>query len=248
MFHLSVGGAPESQNRVFPPKKTGGVFMKRAFYLILTAILVLLLLPAGASGEEGGGSSQRDILVYANIAGGSGSQTQDPGTPSGSGSGGPSKTDPPNTENPPSDGDPSRNGDPVYSVELTWGSMIFEYNRGSAEPWSVSKGPYGNGLAPNEIKVENCSTAAVRYRTSFVPAKAEYALIGTLTAKNSNGEPVPCQDYYAYLENPNLGDSSKKRFINHVFLSISGTLPSDLPTGVVEVGKVTVEIVPDAGL
>ena len=222
--------------------------MKRAFCLVLTAILILLLLPAGASGEEAGSSSQRDILVYARISGEAGGKTQDSETPQGSGSGGQSGSDPSKSQDPPSDGGQTQTGDPVYSVELTWGNMTFDYDRGSAEPWSVPEGTDENGLAANEIKVENLSTAAVRYRTSFVPAKAEYTLNGILTAKNSNDEPVPCQYEYAYLENPNVGDRSKKRFINHVFLSISGTLPSDLPTGVVQVGRVTVEIVPDAGL
>lgn len=219
--------------------------MKRMFCIVLTAILLLLLLPAAAAGEEAEGTGKRDILVYARISEDSKGGTDDP-----------AKTDPggktdPDPSKPPTDpgkgGGSSSETDPVYSVELTWGNMTFDYARNSSEPWSIPEGKDENGLAANEIQVKNCSNAAVRYRTSFAPADAKYPLTGVLTAKKWNDEAAPCQYDYAYLPTPDEGDNKLyKRHIDHVFLSVSGTLPSSLPAGVVQVGKVTVEIVPDA--
>ena len=236
--------------------KTGGVFVKRVLGIMLAAIsLLLLLLPARASGEEA--VSSRDILVYAKVKDGMNVSTGD-GT--GTGQGGQSgsnpanpKTDPSNPETDPSNPktDPGKNvgssdsGDTLYSVELTWGSMTFDYTRNSAEPWSVPEGTDENGLAANEIQVKNLSGGAILYRTSFAPSNAQYPLSGILTARKFNDEAVPCQNDYVYLANPDEGDNKLyKRHIDHVFLSISGTLPSSLSSGTHQVGKVTVEIMP----
>ncbi len=219
--------------------------MKRALCIVLTAILLLLLLPAAASGEESDGSSKRDILVYARISDGSKDSTDDQTKTDPGGKSDPGSSKEPS--NPAKGGGSSSGTDPVYSVELTWGNMTFDYARNSAEPWSIPEGKDENGLAANEIQVKNISNAAIRYRTSFAPADAKYPLTGVLTAKKWNDEAVPCQYDYAYLPTPDEGDNKLyKRHIDHVFLSVSGTLPSSLSPGVVQVGKVTVEIVPDA--
>ena len=219
--------------------------MKRVLCIALTAILLLLLLPAQASGEEIGASSKRDILVYARISEDTPGSVKSPQTSSGTDSD--SKSGTGTKSDPEVGGGQATTGDPVYSVELTWGNMTFDYARNSAEPWSVPDGKDENGLAANEIQVKNISSAAIRYRTSFAPADAKYPLTGVLTAKKWNDEAVPCQYYYAYLPTPDEGDNKLyKRHIDHVFLSVSGTLPSSLSPGVVQVGKVTVEIVPDA--
>ena len=219
--------------------------MKRALCIIMTAILLLLLLPAGAAGEETDGSSKRDILVYARISDDTTSGTKSTQTSSGTDSG--SKSDSGTTTGSDSGGSKTQTDDTVYSVELTWGNMTFDYARNSTEPWSIPEGKDENGLAANEIQVKNCSNAAVLYRTSFTPADAKYPLTGVLTAKKWNDEAVSCQYDYAYLPTPDEGDNKLyKRHIDHVFLSVSGTLPSSLSPGVVQVGKVTVEIVPEA--
>ena len=213
--------------------------MKRALCIILAAVFALLLLPARAADEaETGASGKRDILVYANIL----DESKD-------GSGSQSGSDPENPpSDPPSGSDPSKDEDPLYSVELTWGNMTFDYDRNSADHWSVPKGTDENGLAVNEIRLENLSGAPILYRTSFTPADAQYSLTGTLTAETSGGEPKSCQYDDAYLPSPDEGENRvKKRHIDYVFLKISGTLPSDLSPGVVQVGKVTVEIKPYAG-
>ena len=219
--------------------------MKRVLCILLTAILLLLLLPAMASGEDG--SSKRDILVYARITDdskvGTTSPQTDPGTKNDPGT----QTAPGANSDPGSGGDQAKTSDPVYSVELTWGNMTFDYARSSSEPWSIPEGKDENGLAANEIQVKNCSNAAVLYRTTFAPANAKYPLTGVLTAKKWNDEAVPCQYEYVYLPNPDEGDNKTfKRHIDHVFLSVSGTLPSNLSPGVVQVGKVTVEIIPES--
>lgn len=220
--------------------------MKRALCIILTAILLLLLLPAAASGEETTGSGKRDILVYARISDDSKGDSKDPQTDPGTKTDPGSQTDPGTKTDPDSGGDQTKTGDPVYSVELTWGNMTFDYARNSAEPWSIPEEKDENGLAANEIQVKNCSNAAVLYRASFAPADAKYPLTGVLTAKKWNDEAVPCQYDYIYLANPDEGDNKLyKRHIDHVFLSVSGTLPSSLSPGVVQVGKVTVEIIPE---
>lgn len=221
--------------------------MKRALCIVLTAILLLLLLPAMASGEETSGSSKRDILVYARITddskGGTKSPQTEPGTKTDPGA----QTDPGTKTDSGSSGGQSKTEDPVYTVELKWGNMTFDYARNSAEPWSIPEGKDENGLAVNEIQVKNCSNAAVLYRTTFSPADAKYPLTGVLTAKKWNDEAAPCQYEYAYLPNPDEGDNKIfKRHIDHVFLSVSGTLPSSLSPGVVQVGKVTVEIIPES--
>ena len=220
--------------------------MKRALCIILTAILLLLLLPAMASGEEASGSSKRDILVYARITDDSKGGTTSPQTDPGSKTDPGTQTDPGTKTDPGSGEGQSKTEDPVYSVELTWGNMTFDYARNSSEPWSIPEGKDENGLAANEIQVKNCSNAAVLYRTTFAPADAKYPLTGVLTANKWNDEAVPCQYEYAYLPNPDEGDNKLfKRHIDHVFLSVSGTLPSSLSPGVVQVGKVTVEIIPE---
>ena len=218
--------------------------MKRVLCIALTAILLLLLLPAQASGEEIGASSKRDILVYARISEDTPGSVKSPQTSSGTDSD--SKSGTGTKSDPEVGGGQATTGDPVYSVELTWGNMTFDYARSSSEPWSIPEGKDENGLAANEIQVKNCSNAAVLYRTTFAPANAKYPLTGVLTAKKWNDEAVPCQYEYVYLPNPDEGDNKTfKRHIDHVFLSVSGTLPSNLSPGVVQVGKVTVEIIPE---
>ncbi len=246
MFQLMVGDAHGNhwgQRRVFPPGKTGGMTMKRTLCIVLTAILLLLLLPARASGEESSTVARQDIEVYARVTGEASGDPQQQ-TPSGS----QTETDPSTTQtDPTTGGETPQTADPVYSVELIWGNMTFDYARNSAEPWSIPEGKDGNGLAANEIRITNQSTAAIRYRASFAPAKAEYPLTGSLIARKWNQEAEPCQYTYTALPAPGVGDNLvKQRHIDHVFLTVSGTLPSSLSPGVVQVGKVTVEIVPDA--
>ncbi|MBR5792758.1 MAG: hypothetical protein IKY34_06595 [Ruminiclostridium sp.] len=73
---------------------------------------------------------------------------------------------------------------PVYSVDITWGSMVFVYAKKSAGLWDPETHTYSNavtegwqypvdstsGLAANEIKITNHSNAEIGYTVTFAPS------------------------------------------------------------------------------
>lgn len=149
--------------------------------------------------------------------------------------------------------------EPLYSLDLSWGSMVFDYQITTHKSWDSSnmmfKETYtgkwltpndsnaaAEDLANNQIRLINRSSEKMGYTMSFTPSDSFRDVSGTLSLWVSNKlKPIGAQTVTINSpSNPDVLDAGNH--IQTVDLTVSGTLPDTTPAGQIEVGTVTVRV------
>lgn len=132
---------------------------------------------------------------------------------------------------------------PVYSVDITWGSMVFVYAEKSAGLWDPETHTYSNavtegwqypvdstsGLAANEIKITNHSNAEIGYTVTFTPA--------SIVSNTNNGLTYSLQN-----SSDTIGSAVGTTVDNAPYKKASLTLEGETPQEQFNVGDITVQI------
>lgn len=125
-------------------------------------------------------------------------------------------------------------GSPVYSVDITWGSMAFTYSAGSGSTWDPTTHTYSSGGAGgwshsgNTVTVTNHSNTGVTAKLAYASETGFTGITGSFDRSTMNLETA---------EGKTFENASK----DTAALTLSGTLDSSV-TRPTKIGTITVTI------
>lgn len=155
----------------------------------------------------------------------------------------------------------AQEGMAVYSVDISWGGMDFDYQRTTTRTWdpldmeydSSSSGGWVTptavdsvtGLRGNQIRISNRSNSQIAYTLSFEPKSETYSSVkGTFSCTRDNGTVLNFQERIP-LNNAEGDDAMYTEDV--VDLTLSGELPASISGEGFQVGSITVKVYPYQG-
>lgn len=131
---------------------------------------------------------------------------------------------------------------PVYSVDVSWGSMAFTYTEGSEGTWNPVSHQYdgateagwtADGNEGGKVTVTNHSNAAIKANLSFSSETGYAEIGGTFTETSGTANDGSLE--LASAENTAVADAPKAQAV----LALTGKLAENTPEGT-KIGTVTV--------